>query len=178
MVQTTPAYAFPYPENGDSPTVPTHVQNLAQAIEALLQGNPTIGGNLTVGGNLTINGFGWTSFSPNVYTNMATTPSTISRTVVQAKFRQLGKVVWAFADVTLGAATTNGIGIALPTTAAVRVLNCGSCALFGTSPPADQSGVAAMASTLDRLVVVAYTNGFRDGASGQSLRYSVCYEAA
>jgi len=26
---------------------------------------------------------------------------------------------------------------------------------------------------------VAYTNGFRDvGASGQTLRYSVCYEAA
>lgn len=177
-MQTTSPYGFPYYEQSDPPNLPDATQSLADAINALLQGTPTIGGVQLAGGSLTAPGFGWTTFSPNVYTNMGTTPSTISRTVTVAKYRQLGKVVWAFADCTLNATTTNGVGIALPVPAAQRQLNCGTCALFGSSTPSDQSGIAAMASTLDRLVVVAYSNGFRDATSTQSLRYSVCYEAA
>jgi len=65
--------------------------------------------------------------------------------------------------------------------AAQRFFDVGSLAVMGTGTlPPDQSGIAYMAAgpPFDKLVVVAYTNGFRDvGASGQTLRYSVCYEA-
>lgn len=51
------------------------------------------------------------------------------------------------------------------------------CALDLTHDPA--SGVAWMYTDLAKVVLVGYTQGYRDvGAAGQILRYSVVYEAA
>jgi hypothetical protein len=176
MVQTTPVYGWPYPELGDSPTVPAHMQALAEAVESTLQGNLTLGGNLTVPGTLTVTGFAHATFSPNVYTGGGA--STVSRTVNSARYWRLGNLVIAQADVTVNANTSGGVAIDLPLPSAVRLPNCGTCALTGSGTPADQSGIAFMTADSAKLVVIAYSTGFRDATSGQGLRYSVMYPAA
>jgi len=122
----------------------------------------------------------WQDFSPAVYSGMSGTPSFVARTVQYARWARHADTVWAVASVTVNATTSGGAGIQLPVPAAFRNFCAGTLALMGTGTlPPDQSGVAYMAPDLTRLVLVAYTNGFRDvGAAGQTLRYSVCYEAA
>lgn len=190
-----------YPELGDSPNAQTAVKNLADDLNGkhipvfattgardTAFPSPTDGQAcyVTALNQLLVRSSGaWvavapqaaTNFTPNVYTNMGTTPSTISRTVNLARYWRMGSLVIAQADCTINATTTNGIGIDLPFAGSVRILNLGTCALFGTSTPADQSGIAYMAASLTQLVVVAYSQGFRDGTSGQTLRYSVQYAA-
>ncbi|HEX6968861.1 MAG TPA: hypothetical protein VF174_08660 [Micromonosporaceae bacterium] len=137
---------------------------------------PIAGGIIYADESVNKDSFSWADFTPTVYTGGGSTA--VSGTVGYAKFLQIGKTVWAVASVTFNATTTGGAAIDLPVAAATRLLNCGSCVLFGSSTPADQSGIAFMTTTLDKLVVVAFTTGFRDATSGDTIRYSVCYEAA
>jgi len=128
-----------------------------------------------------INPEGWEDFTPTVYTNMSTTPTPVSSTRHYARWRREGSTVWAVASVAVNETTSGGVGISLPVPAARRFFNIGSLVLMGLGTlPTDQSGVAFMLPTfLDRIVLVAYSTGNRDvGAAGQTLRYSVCYEAA
>lgn len=53
---TTSVYAFPYQSLSDPPHGPDLGQDLAERIEAVLQGNLTLGANLTIGGNLVVPG--------------------------------------------------------------------------------------------------------------------------
>jgi hypothetical protein len=129
-------------------------------------------------GFISQNFYTWTDFTPKIYTNTATTPTEVTGTVGYAKFLQIGKTVWAVASVTFGANTSGGASVDLPVLASTRLLNCGTCGLFGSSTPADQSGLAFMTSDRKKLVIVAYSTGFRDATSGHTIRYSVCYEAA
>lgn len=153
-----------------------------EATDHSMRGNVTVkdtgagDGNLVVESDLTVEGFGWTNFTPKVYSGGGTTQ--VPGTVSYAKYRQLGKVVWAMATVTFGANATGGAAVDLPVPAAFRHLDCGSCALFGSSVPSTQCGAAVMTSSLDKLVVTSFTGGFLDATSGQNIRYSICYEAA
>jgi hypothetical protein len=172
----TSVYNLPYPSPLDGPDGPAQIKALAEAVEAILQGNLTLGGNLTVPGTLTVSGFTYSSFSPNVYTGGGS--STVSRTVNNARYWRLGSLVLAQADVTVNTNTSGGVAIDLPVTSAVRLFNCGTCALTGSGTPADQSGMAFMTADRAKLVVVAFSTGFRDASSGQALRYSVMYPAS
>ncbi|MBX6357647.1 MAG: hypothetical protein IRZ05_17565 [Micromonosporaceae bacterium] len=137
---------------------------------------PSAGGIIYADESVNQGSFAWTSFTPKVYSGGGSTA--VSGTVNYAKYLQIGKIVWAMATVTFNAAASSGAAVDLPVPAAFRSLNCGTCALFGSSTPADQSGIAVMTASQDKLVISAYTGGFRDASSGHAIRYSVCYEAA
>ena len=121
---------------------------------------------------------GWISFAGtiNAYTGMNTSPTTVAKTVNFAKYKIIGKTVFAQADVIFNATTTNGVGLSLPFTSKDRLQTCGNAALFGATTPADQCGIAYMNAAKDTILIVAYTNGFRDATSGAAFRYSVTYE--
>lgn len=53
---TTSVYGLPYLEMGDPPDLPQATQDLAEAVEATLQGSLALGGGLTVPGDLTLGG--------------------------------------------------------------------------------------------------------------------------
>lgn len=163
----TPVYSLPYPTNNDGPYGPAQIQALAEAVEGQVQ---------RVDGR-----FGtWVNFSPAVYTNMLGTPTTISRTVEYARYRRIDSLVIAHAAVVCNATTSGGVGIDLPVPAAYRHHVIGGLVLTGSGTlPEDQSGVAWMYTDLAKVVLVGYTQGYRNvGAAGQILRYSVVYEAA
>jgi glucose/arabinose dehydrogenase len=56
MAGTTSYYGWPYQQVGDAPNGAQGLQDLAQAVENTMHGNPTLGGNVTVGGTLTVTG--------------------------------------------------------------------------------------------------------------------------
>lgn len=56
MAAVTANYSLPYQELGDSPDGAQGLQDLAEAVDATLDGNLTLGANLTVPGNLTVSG--------------------------------------------------------------------------------------------------------------------------
>lgn len=119
-------------------------------------------------------GGAWTAFTPIMQDT--TTLATVAGTVTLARYKVIGKTCWATADMAATAAAANGVQISLPLTALNRQVNIGTLGIYGTSTPADQSGQAYMSADKAHVVCVAYTGGFRVIASGQSLRYSVCYE--
>jgi hypothetical protein len=137
---------------------------------------PAAGGIIYADESVNQGSFAWTSFNPKVYGGAGSTQ--VSGTVLYANYLQIGKVVWATAAVTFNAAASSGAAIDLPVKAAFRSLNCGSCALFGSSVPSTQTGVATMTASQDKLVITAFNGGFLDASSGHNIRYSVCYEAA
>lgn len=88
---------------------------------------------------------------------------------------QDGDVITVHGEATFGTASTGGAAITLPFPSTIRQFSIGVCALWGTSTPADQSGQAYMVSSKDRLVVAAFTGGFRDASVGHAIRYSAIY---
>jgi hypothetical protein len=84
--------------------------------------------------------------------------------------------VRAHGEATLSAAAANCFAD-LPVVAKQRLMNFGTAGLYGVGTPSDQTGLAYMAST-SRLVITAFSQGYRDGAAGQTLRFDVTYEAA
>lgn len=156
MASTT--NGFSYPDGTDPADVPYWNEQLAQNVDD------------AVGA--------WADFTPILYTAMGTTPTAISATVSYGRYKRVGKLVIAQAAVTANAATTGGCGISLPVTARDRIIGAGTLAAWGATTPADQSGQAYMAADKVKLVIAAYTQGFRDIVSGAVVRYSVIYEAA
>lgn len=119
---------------------------------------------------------GWQDFAPKGYSGGGST--VVSTTLGYARYRMVGKTVTAYAQVTFNAAATGGAAVDLPVPARDRVVLAGSAGVFGSSTPADQSGAAYMDGSKTKLVLVAYTQGFRDASSGHAFRYHVTYEAA
>lgn len=121
----------------------------------------------------------WVDFSPQVYQNMQTAPTTISRTVNFARYKVIGKTVHAMADVNINANSANSCGIDLPFTARSRQF-MGVSGLIGTAgtTPADQIGVAFPSTDRTKLLIIAWTGGFRDCQTNNIWRYSVTYEMA
>lgn len=72
MAGTTSFYGWPYQQVGDAPNGAQGLQDLAQAVENTMHGNPTLGGNVTVGSALTVGGnltvTGTVTASGHVYT--------------------------------------------------------------------------------------------------------------
>lgn len=117
---------------------------------------------------------GPTLFTPQISAFTTGTVTSSSATAAQCYYEIVNDVVHAHAEVSLTADVTQCC-VSLPVTAPRRYLACGVCALYGASGlPADQTGIAYMADT-SRLVITAYSNGFRDGTSGTAIRYDVHY---
>jgi hypothetical protein len=55
-------------------------------------------------------------------------------------------------------------------------MNCGTLAAFGSGTAADQCGMAYMNVDKLKLILVAFTQGYREVINGNTLRYSVRYE--
>lgn len=123
---------------------------------------------------------GWVDYSPLVYTNMSTTPASISRSITYARYRKMGKTVDVVFSLTANATTTGGCGVQMPFECApLRLLNVGTFLVMGSSAPSPQAAVAAFLDTpnRDKITSTTYTSAFQDVTlSGQSLRGSVRYE--
>ncbi len=121
---------------------------------------------------------GWQTFAnPILYQQTAGTRAAISRTITRAVWIERSGLIHAQVDLTAGASSSGGASVSLPKLAVARQLVVGTAAIMGASAPT-QSGVAYMSSTLDSIIVVAFTNAFCDIANGQSFRYSVTYQPA
>ncbi|ANT41095.1 hypothetical protein BI024_gp25 [Streptomyces phage Nanodon] len=119
----------------------------------------------------------WIFFTPEIRaatdlnTAVASTPSATG-----CKYKYLDRTtVLAMVDVTVNAAVTS-VCCSLPVPAANRQIMSGTAALFGTGTPTDQSGVAYMLTSLNHIVIAAYTQGYRNAASGNVFRYQVIYQ--
>jgi len=125
---------------------------------------------------------GWIDYTPQAYQNMATTPASVSRTIVYARYQLVGKTCDVAFNVTINAVTTGGVGLQMPFTAQQRFFAAGALVLGGGGTlPTDQAGTARFLPSphLDKIVVHAASGGFRDtGASGQSLFGALRYEVA
>jgi len=121
-------------------------------------------------------GGAWIAFTPSLQRENAGNPVGVAYTVNYARYKVIGKTVIAQASVVCTTGTgTDGAVIALPLAARERRFNIGTLSVYGTNFPADQSGIAEMYDTT-RLVVTAYTAGFRSAAAGNRVDYSVVYE--
>jgi hypothetical protein len=138
---------------------------------------PIAGGIIYADESVNQGSFTWQDFTPKVYTAAVTTPTEVSGTVGYAKYLRVGNTVWAVASVAFGAGTSGGAAIDLPVPAALRLFNCGTCWLTGSSLPSGQSGIAFMLADNSKLAVVTAGTGFLDASSGHNIRYSVCYPA-
>lgn len=170
---TTANFGLRYPDATDDVEVWTDIQNLAEDVDTDL---------LTLQGLvLALNDF--TAYTPTLYNNQISgTPASIAKTVQSAGYWKIGtganSLVIAHAEVTASAAVTNGAALTLPVTASTRWLNAGTAGIFGSSPPASQSGHAYMATSLDKILFVTYTNSFLSAASGDTIRYLCVYPSA
>jgi len=121
--------------------------------------------------------FTWIDFTPKVYSAASTSPTEVSGTVAYAMYLRIGNTVWAVASVAFGSGTSGGAAIDLPVPAALRLFNCGSCAVTGSGASSSQAGIAFMLSDNTKVTAVTTATAFIDAASGNSIRYSVCYPA-
>lgn len=160
---STSNLSLPYPSLSNAPNVPQDIQNLATAVDTYVS---TLENATTK----------WTSFTPTAYANTITTKSSVTRTVNNAWYIVRNNICFAHAEVTLGAAASNGAGLALPVTAAERWLTCGSAGIFGASADTTQTGVAYMLSDLTTIVFTSYSNAFLSALNGHTLRYNIFYK--
>lgn len=115
----------------------------------------------------------WQLYFPTL--THADTGTVVSSTVNRARYAVMGRTVYVQGDITANAACTNA-AVDLPFVSKERLLNCGTLGVFGAAVPADQTGIAYMAPDRARLVVVAYSQGFRDVAAGHIIRWNATYE--
>lgn len=200
MTQDT-AKGLTYPEATDHTRIWEHIQNLATDVDTNLgafvctsgtrPGSPWQGQQIyetdtrllrTWDGTawMIVSLIGaWYTYTPTIYDGDATL-SGGAISAVEATYTRYGQTVVARGTATYTGATTNGAGISLPVQAAARVFSIGSCALYGTATPSDQSGQAFMNADLagvSRLVIAAYSSGFRQAAAGNSIRFLATYQA-
>lgn len=120
----------------------------------------------------------WSTFTPVCYQHMSTTPVVIGASVQYARMRTVGpNTTHAQVSVVPTATTTGGVAISLPVAGTYRNYECGTMGAFGPSTPADQCGIAQMWADNAKVVLLAYSNGYRDTVAGSSLRYDVVYES-
>ncbi len=128
----------------------------------------------------------WQSWTPTVWQNLSTTRTVYGGTVAinRARYLKRNKLVHATFDITITGATTNGLGISLPVHAATRIYAIGSAAVYNnSSPPANQSGVAACgpvngSSQADNVHVLTTSNGYVNTVAGtNAFRGQLTYEA-
>lgn len=96
-----------------------------------------------------------------------------SGTPSRCYYEIVNDVCHAHGEVLLNEDVTNCC-VTLPVAAPDRFLGIGVLALYGATTPADQCGVAYMPDT-SRLVVTAFTQGYRNGTAGAILRWDVRY---
>jgi hypothetical protein len=116
----------------------------------------------------------WTNYTPAL--TDTTSGAAKTGTVNYARYLKFGDTIHCQGDITLTSTTTGGLSVSMPFAAAVRQHAIGTVRLWGTGLPADQSGAGSMNADKARLNVVALSAGFRDGTSGQSLRWDVVYK--
>jgi hypothetical protein len=122
-------------------------------------------------------GPGWRSYTPLL--KNVDTYATAASTGAYGRYNVINKLCTAVGWLTSTNALDN-VGATLPVPAVGRLLNIGTLGVYGTGPPADQSGIARILSTAhpDCLVVHAFSSGFRGAAKGNQLTWHVSYEVA
>lgn len=124
----------------------------------------------------------WQDCSAEVKVCTATVVAAVAGTAIPfARYRKVGKTVTYVGEATATNAISN-VAIFLPPSAGVpihRYLHCGTLGVWANAGvPADQTGLARMAATSDRLVVTAYSGGFRDTPANGLITWCVEYEVA
>lgn len=200
MTLTTPR-GIRYPESTDHTRLWEHIQNTATDIDGQLgadvctaatrPASPTTGWliyetdtrlqRIWDGSAWQIVGLSgaWYSFTPVCYDGDTTVGAVTA--VSGAYTRGPGQTITARGAATFTGATTSGTGLSLPIQAATRVIGIGVAFAVGTSPPATQTGVAYMNVDLagvSRVVLTSATSAFVNAAAGNTMRYTVTYEAA
>lgn len=118
----------------------------------------------------------WTNYTPNLYSNMANTRNTITKTIVLARYKLLGGICFMQASVLSGQTSGNGAGLALPFSALDTQQVIGSAVINGTGVSTSQVGVAFMQGAAnDAIVCITPTTAFIDIPTGAFFRCSVQY---
>jgi hypothetical protein len=141
----------------------------------------TDGTELRYGGSAWASKFGWSDFSPVAYHhNLTTRIAIVGYVVNKARYLQIGKLVHAYADVTVTGASTGGVSLGLPVNAASRWNGFGAGGIFNSGGAPTQCGVVTMGpNTLDHVLWTSFTTAWADTAAGtNALRYGFTYEAA
>ncbi|BCJ45310.1 hypothetical protein GCM10010168_85790 [Actinoplanes ianthinogenes] len=119
---------------------------------------------------------GWISYSPLLYSAMATTPVSIARTVTAARYVERGGLVIVQANIVANAASSGGVGVQLPIAAVTGIGMLGSGVITGSGAPATQSGCAFLSGT-DKVTISLPSTAFLDVASGQRVQISLAYQS-
>lgn len=141
-----------------------------------VSGTDAYGNSFPVG--LSVNGNSvdgaWTAYTPIL--KSFSSGLTISVSAVIGRYKIIGKTIFVQGELTASALAAQAT-VSLPVAGTRRFLNCGTMVCVGTSPPTDQAGIARMLdSGANSLVLVGYSGGFRDCASGNGLQWSITYE--
>lgn len=161
MSATTSDRGYPYPQSTDDFRPYEDIQALAEAVDADAQ-------------NLWDANADWQTYTPLLYDNMSTTPTSMGRTVNDARYIVRNGLCIVHVDVTATATSSGGVGVQLPVAGTTRLVTCGAGGIFGTSPPT-QSGTVTMSVAKTELIVVTFTNGFVQIVNGQSFRATAIY---
>lgn len=99
--------------------------------------------------------------------------------ITYARYRKVGKTVTYMGEGSTANVVANA-SVLLPPSAGVplrRYLHCGTLFVWAAaSAPADQTGMARMTASKDRIVVTAATGGFRDSPAGGTITWCIEYE--
>lgn len=131
---------------------------------------------------LLVNNGPYTAWVPKLWQNMATTPVVLASTGGAGKWKRTNNTtVHAWGSATLGGASSGGLGIDLPVPAIDRLSGVGTAAVYSAAAgaiPTDQTGLGFMDGSLSRLILTAFSTGFRDAAAGAVFHFDISYEVA
>lgn len=122
------------------------------------------------------NDYAWVAYTPTVRSD--DTGALLGSSGATGRYRIIGKSIRVQGSITV-TSTTTGLNypyVSLPFTGRDRVLGFGTCAAWGSSTPADQSGQGYMRTDKVSLVIAAYSGGFRNVTGGNVIRWDVEYE--
>lgn len=158
---TTSNRAYRYPASTDHTRLWEHIQNLATDVDNDVA---AIVASLGTG----------VGFTPILYSQSTGARAAITKTITNAAYVQLGKLVICWADVTATAGSAGGASLSLPFQAAVRQIVCGTALIMGGTAPVE-TGLAYMTAALDSVFCGSTNAAFADIVSGQTFRYQCTY---
>lgn len=176
MGSATTTFAVPYPVGTDRVMDGDNaMQAMAERLDLLLGG---AGGASS--GSMPANAPGmWQTAAGMTICTDTSLAATAGSSISRAMWMKIGKTVWYYGAGNSGTGTTSN-AISLPNAVAgtptYRQQNCGVCGIAGASSPADQSGRGFMGASLDRLIVVAWNQGYRAAPASHTFFWSVVYD--
>lgn len=177
MGSQTTTWALPFPVGTDRVMDGDNaMQALAERVDLLLGGTGAPGGGGTP--NPAAPGL-WQVASGMTICTDASLAATAGSSISKAMWMKIGKTVWYYGAGNSGTGTTSN-AISLPNAVAgtptYRNQCCGVAGIAGASSPADQSGRGFMGAGLDRLIIVAWNQGYRPAPASHTFFWSVVYD--